>query len=264
MNKMIVAVFDTEEKAFKGLTALKELHKSGDISLYSASVVHKNQEGKAELKEEGEKGPLGSAVGMLTGAFIGILGGPVGMAFGASAGLLGGALYDIDQSGVDTGFMEEVAGILSNGKTAIIAEVEEGWKVPVDTRLEELDAVIFRRHRSEVIDDQLRRESEALNAEIDELKEEWNESTDEMKADIEKHLENSKKKLETMKFTIQKKLENTQEESSAKIIEIENQIQAASDRKKKKLEKRKVELEKKYNDQVVKLKEALNFTDSAA
>jgi hypothetical protein len=37
MNKMLVAVFDREDAAFEGLSALKDLHRDGDISLYSRS-----------------------------------------------------------------------------------------------------------------------------------------------------------------------------------------------------------------------------------
>ncbi len=35
MNKMLLAVFDNEAAAFEGLKALKDLHESGDITLYS-------------------------------------------------------------------------------------------------------------------------------------------------------------------------------------------------------------------------------------
>jgi hypothetical protein len=34
MDKMTVAVFDTEEKAYEGLRALAELHREGSLTAY--------------------------------------------------------------------------------------------------------------------------------------------------------------------------------------------------------------------------------------
>ena len=157
MNRMIVAVFDNETKAFEGLTAMKELHKNGDISLYASAVINKNEAGEIALKSAAEKGPIGMGVGMLSGAFIGLLAGPIGMAVGAMAGSMGGMIYDLDKTGVDTTFVEEVAVSLKNGKTAVIADVDEGWNAPIDTRMDALDAMVFRRNRAEVADEQLER-----------------------------------------------------------------------------------------------------------
>ena len=38
MEKMLVAVFDNETKAFESLSALKDLDKNGDITLYANAV----------------------------------------------------------------------------------------------------------------------------------------------------------------------------------------------------------------------------------
>ena len=65
MNRMIVSVFDTEEKAFEGLSALKALHKNGDISLYATAVISKNNDGKVEMKSVSSKEPIRMSVGML-------------------------------------------------------------------------------------------------------------------------------------------------------------------------------------------------------
>ena len=42
MNKMLVAVFDREAAAFEGLSALKILHRDGDVTLYSSAVIAKD------------------------------------------------------------------------------------------------------------------------------------------------------------------------------------------------------------------------------
>ena len=66
MNKMLVAVFDREAAAFEGLTALKDLHRDGDISLYSSAVIAKDKNGKVEAKQAADAGPVGTAVGLKT------------------------------------------------------------------------------------------------------------------------------------------------------------------------------------------------------
>ena len=56
MNKMLVAVFDTESAAYKGLTALKGLHVHGDISLYATAVIVKDASGAVSVKQMADKG----------------------------------------------------------------------------------------------------------------------------------------------------------------------------------------------------------------
>mgnify|MGYP000603286231 CR=1 FL=1 len=74
MSKMIVSVFDDEQTAYKGTQALTELHREGSISVYSAAVVSRDADGAIRIKDAGDEGPLGTALGMLTGAIIGVLG----------------------------------------------------------------------------------------------------------------------------------------------------------------------------------------------
>jgi uncharacterized membrane protein len=71
---MIVAVFDREAAAFEGLSALKDLHRDGDITLYSSAVIAKDKDGNIEAKQAADSGPVGTSVGLLTGALIGIVG----------------------------------------------------------------------------------------------------------------------------------------------------------------------------------------------
>ena len=56
MNKIIVAVFNTDSQAFKRLTAIKSLHDDGLISVYATAVVVKDKEEKVEVKQEADNG----------------------------------------------------------------------------------------------------------------------------------------------------------------------------------------------------------------
>ena len=44
-NEILVWVFDSEPTAFEGLTALKDLHRDGDITLYASAVIAKDPSG---------------------------------------------------------------------------------------------------------------------------------------------------------------------------------------------------------------------------
>src|SRR6476659_7717722 len=94
MNKMLVAVFNDENKAFEGLSAIKDLHKKGDITLYATAVVSKDEKGELHLNTSSDDGPVGTATGFFTGSLIGLLGGPIGLAIGAATGAFVGLIFD--------------------------------------------------------------------------------------------------------------------------------------------------------------------------
>ena len=238
MNRIIVSIFDNEEQAFKGQSALKELHLSGDITLYATAVISKNDEGKVEMKSLSEKGPLGARVGMISGAFIGLIGGPIGMALGASVGALGGMFYDASNEAFSGNFIDEVAKELENGKTAVIAEVEEGWKTPVDSKMAELHALVFRFNQSEKKEELFKREWETAKAELEELQEELETVSDDAKKEVAAQIQTLEKKMGTLREMAEKELNKFVESTEAKVNELEKQLETASERAKAKLEKR--------------------------
>ncbi|MBD0401792.1 DUF1269 domain-containing protein [Flammeovirga sp. EKP202] len=256
MNKLIVSVFDNQSKAFEGLSAIKELNTNGDISLYASTVISKNDEGEITVNESSDQGPIGAGVGMLTGAFIGLFGGPIGMVAGAMAGSLGGLIYDFDKAGVDTIFIEKVSEALESGKTAIIADIEEGWNAPLDTKMKELGGILFRRNRAEVAEEQFNREADAIQAELDDLEHELEVASEESKESIHQQIKNVKKKAVLLEDIINQKIIDLKIETEAKASELQKQLGKANENKKKKINKRKDDLELKFNKSLNKLSEA--------
>jgi uncharacterized membrane protein len=263
MEKMLVAVFDNETQAFEGLSALKELHKSGDISLYANAVVSVDEGGKPNVRETTDIDGLGTATGLLVGSMVGIIGGPVGLAIGAGTGTMAGLAADINHDNVNADFVDEVSGKLTIGKTALIAEIDETWTVPVDTRLAELDGIVFRRLRYEVEDDQLRRESEAIVAEYDEWREEMKEGIDADKARMSKAFNNMKEKAQITKQQIEKKSNEIDNELNAKLDKMEQQMRNAGERRKARLQKRISALKEEYRIRREKLQQASRLISEA-
>lgn len=244
MNRIIISVFDGEEQAFKGLSALKELHFSGDISLYATAVIMKNDDGKVEMKSLSEKGPLGKRVGLISGAFVGLIAGPVGMAIGASIGALGDMLYNSTQEKLGRNFIDEVAKELEEGKTAVIAEVEEGWETPVNTKMTELHAMVFRFNTSEKMEELFEREWDSTQKEMEELKDELEVASDDAQEEIKAQISVLQNKLGALREMAENELTKFIESSEAKVDELKKQIDSGTQKAKKRLEKRLIKAEK--------------------
>ena len=263
MEKMLVAVFDSETKAFEGVSALKDLHNNGDITLYANAVVTVDANGKLNVQQTADEGPVGTATGLFIGSLFGLLGGPVGLAIGAGAGAIAGLTFDASNDSINTQFVDEVSGKLTKGKSAIIADIDETWTVPADTRLEELDGIVFRRFRYEVEDDQLRRESEAIVAEYNEWQEEMKEGFDADKAKIRKSLANAKEKAQMTDQQIQHKLNEIDDELNGKLDKMELQMKHAANKRKARLQKRINAVKEDYRIRTEKLKQASRLINEA-
>src|SRR5215469_15448354 len=150
MDRMLVVVFNSETKAYEGKKALLQLDSEGSISVYGYAVVAKNADGTSTLKQGDDSGPLGTLAGTSLGSLIGVLFGPAGLAIGATAGFAGGATADLANAGVGDDFIDDVSKVLTPGSVALLAEIEEDWTTPVDTRMEAIGGTIFRRTVSDV------------------------------------------------------------------------------------------------------------------
>lgn len=262
-NKMIVVVFDNEKKAYEGVKAINDLHAEGSITLYASAVVAKTAGGKVSLKQIDDQGPIGTGVGLATGTLIGLLGGPVGAAVGASVGTLGGMLYDFAKVGVGGDFLEEVEQHLKPGKVALIAEAEEEWVMPLDSRMEAVGGVVIRRMRDEVLDSQIERDTAALNAEIAELKTEQARANREAKAKLQAKIDAAQARLQAAGNRAKVAAGAMEEEMEAKIRSLKEQAARATGETKARLEARFAEVRSDHKVRAGKLHQAWELTKDA-
>jgi uncharacterized membrane protein len=150
MDRMLVVIFDRESKANEGKNALFQLEEDGTILIYACAIVARNADGTATVRQSDDPRPVGTLVGTTLGALIGLLGGPVGAVLGANAGLVIGGTVDVSHARIGEDFVEDVRKELSPEKFALVAEIQEEWTDPVDTRMEALGGTVFRRALSEV------------------------------------------------------------------------------------------------------------------
>lgn len=255
-NKILVSVFDSERTAFEGLTALKELHQDGDITLYASTVIAKDASGNVSVRQSADRGPIGTLVGIVTGALVGLLGGPVGVAVGAYVGGFGGLMYDLFNAGVSIDFLDEVEASLTPGKTAVVADIDETWVTPVDTRLEALGGTTFRRLRGEVIDAELLRETEAARTELEHLRAELRESSGEAKAHVETAIDAQRQKLQTLVDRVDTTVAQQKAEYEARLATLREQHDKARESQKQQIDARMKELKASYEERKAKLEDA--------
>jgi uncharacterized membrane protein len=252
MDKIVVVVFDSESKAYEGSLALQELQNEGSINLYAKAVIARDATGKVTVKQSGDIGPVGTAVGLLTGSLIGLLGGPVGVAVGVTLGTSGGMLYDLAQLGVGEDYLDEVGKSLKPGKAAVVAEVWEEWMLPVDTKMEALGGIVFRTTRMDVVDEQIEKDNAALDADLAELEAEYAQASAEAKKKLQLKIDATKAKIQASQNAMQARLAASQQETKAKIQSLQEQAAKAHGERKAKLEKRIAELkaeDKRRSDQ---------------
>lgn len=166
MERILTVVFDDETKAYEGKSALRQLQVEGEITVYADAVIAKHADGTISAKESNDPGPLGTILGTTIGGLIGALGGPAAMAVGAVSGLTLGGIFDIDNFRIGSDFAEDVSKSLTPNKVAVVAEIEEEWTTPVDTRMEALGGTVFRRAVWQVRDEILDQDIAAMKADL--------------------------------------------------------------------------------------------------
>src|SRR5687768_12828372 len=223
MSRILVSTFESEKAAFEGLSALKELHRDGDITLYASSVVAKDAAGVAAIRQEADRGPVGTLVGLVTGGLVGLVGGPVGVAVGAYIGGFGGLLFDLFSTGMGMDFVDEVSSALTPGTAAVVADIDETWVTPVDTRLAALGGTTYRRYAGDVIDEQLVRETEATRVELERLRSELREAGAQAQANVQAAVERQRQKLEALVVRVDKELERQNAEFHARLETLQAQ-----------------------------------------
>ena len=208
MDRMLVVVFDSENKAYEGKKALSQLENEGSIVAYSYAVIGKNPDGSTTLKQSDDPGPLGTLVGTSLGSLIGLLGGPVGLAIGAGAGLLAGGTADLDNARVAEDFVDDVKQALKPNTFALVAEIQEDWTTPVDSRMEAIGGKVYRQTLSEVIQTIDDENTAAMKADLAQMKAEHAKAQADRKAKLQE-------KINQLDSRIQARLERAKEQRLA-------------------------------------------------
>ena len=186
------------------------------------------------------------------------------MAVGAVAGTLTGSLVDLTRLGVSDDFLTEVYLNLVPNKWAVVAEVDEPWVTPLDTRMDRISGVVFRRGRGEFIDVQIEREIAADKAEFERLETEYKQAVGEAKTQLKLKVDGARKRYHERRELLLKRIEEIEREGEAKIQLLQEQIANATGQAKANLEKRVADERAKHNERVTRLRQAWQLVKEAA
>jgi len=217
MDRMLVVIFPNETKAYEGKKALQQLDGEGSITVYAYAVLAKNADGTAAVKQGDDVGPLGTLLGTSLGTLIGALGGPAGMAIGAAAGLGAGSAVDFDNARIGSDFIDDVQKVLSPNKFALIADIEEDWTTPVDTRMEAIGGNVFRRALSEVKDTADDEDIAAMKADLAQLKAEHAKAQADRKAKLQDKINQLDAKIQAQLQKAKERHEAAQRKAQEKV-----------------------------------------------
>ena len=158
-DRVIVAVFGTQNQAYDAAARMQRLDEDGIIKVKRGAIATKDAKGNLTIPDSKH---VGSAWGLLGGGLIGgLLGamlGPVGVAAGAAASAAAaagaavgavtvgsvGAVADLTEFALNEDFVDEVTTQLYPGDTALIVEVDEGSTEPTDRVVSQYGGRIYR------------------------------------------------------------------------------------------------------------------------
>jgi uncharacterized membrane protein len=226
MDRMLVVVFDNEAKAYEGKKALMQLDDEGSINVYAYAVLAKHSDGTATVKQGDDIGPVGTLVGTSLGSLIGLLGGPAGLAIGATAGAAGGSIFDLHNARIGDDYLDDVTKALAPNKVAVVAQVDEDWTTPVDTRMEPLGGTVFRRALSDATDRANDEELTAMKADLAQYKAELAKERADRHAKIQAKITQLDAKIQAHQQKIQDRRGAAERQAQAKAQRLQSKANA--------------------------------------
>ena len=250
MDKFVAVVFGDEKAAYAGVRAFAEMNAEGSLDVAQVCVIKKEPNGTVSTKEVDDDFPIRTLAGTALGSLIGVLGGPVGLAIGATSGAYAGMIGDIYNVGLDEDFVADVGSALTPGKCAVIAEVDEEWVTPLDTRMESLGGVVYRTLKADAREDQRKREIASAKAELEQLKIEHAKAQADRKAKLQAHIDKINKRIDAKLTRSQEQARQTTQQFEARVKALQDKAEKEKGAAKSAFEARIAKLRKDYQSRV--------------
>jgi uncharacterized membrane protein len=158
MTKFMAAIFENRESAGQARNAIRSLEREGSLSVRGLAVIERDAAGQLEIVEM-----PGGVSGQTVSALLSELRSAISRLPAPALGLLEdlGSWKDLVDFGVTPNFIQKLAFALIPGKAAVLAEIEEGWVIPLDTCIEGMGGVIMRTWRADFEAEQLAKKGRA-------------------------------------------------------------------------------------------------------
>lgn len=246
MDKMVAVIFEEEKSAYEGALALEDLAAQGSIIINALAVVEKNADGTLSTKRTISSPPFQTIAGTALGALVGVLGGPLGVALGGASGAIIGLLGDLFSFGIDQDFLGDVSEALTPGKLAVIADLDEEWVSPLDTRMEALGGTVYRPVRVSLEDDHWTRTVQAARAELERLEIEQAKAHADRKERLQAQIDRLARRLQKRLDRVRAHTQLVRAELEAKVSALQKQAQRQKGEGRVALENRIAQLRQDY------------------
>jgi uncharacterized membrane protein len=217
VDKIVAVVFKDEKSAYQGVRAFSEMNAEGSIDVAVVCVIKKETDGTVSTKEVADGFPVGTLAGTALGSLVGLLGGPIGLAVGATSGAFAGMVGDLYSIGVDEEFVSDVATALLPGKCAVVAEVDEEWVTPMDTRMEALGGMVYRALKSTVHEEHWERDIAAAKAQREQLRIEHAKAQADRKARLQAQIDRLSERIDAKLARVQARSQQVTREFQARV-----------------------------------------------
>lgn len=114
-------------------------------------------------------------------------------------------------------FIDDVTKELLPGRFAVVAEIQEDWTTPVDTRMEGIGGSIFRRALSEVKDTIDDEDTAAMKADIAQMKAEHAQARADRKAKLQEKINQLDSKIQARLDKAKERRQAAEQRAKAKV-----------------------------------------------
>ena len=232
------------------MQALRDLNMEGSIEVFAAAVLQKDADGSVATKKVQSDFPLQTVAGTAIGGLTGLLGGPAGVAVGSAAGVVAGLIGDMYTANVDEEFVAEVSTALTPGKWAVIAEVDEDWVTPVDTRMEALGGVVHRTLKGTFEHDEWSQAAADARTELDQLKAEEKDARADRKAKLQAQIARLSKRVDAQLDRAKARSQQAAAEFQARETALQKRVDKERGDRKAALQARLAKLRNDYRSRV--------------
>jgi type I site-specific restriction endonuclease len=182
---------------------------------------------------------------------------------GLSTVTLIGAAFDLTEEGIAQDFVEEAGAGLETGKAALIAEIDEQWQVPLDTRMEALGGNLLRQTRTQIEDAYAERAVQAAERELAALEAETVAHVQPQADKLQAKIDAAQRKLQAKQSELAAKMQAVEDEGNRKIAVLEAQLATATAESKAVLQERLAEVRSEYSRRTKRLQEAVESRKAA-
>jgi uncharacterized membrane protein len=138
---LYIAAYSDENAAEADWVAIKELARGGIITVDALVLVRREDDGKIHVKDNAHEVAVGTTLGAVGGAVIGLIFPPSLLASAVVGGAIGAGAGGLLDHHMKKQIKADVEDTLPPGSSGIVALFEERWVASIDKALAKADKV---------------------------------------------------------------------------------------------------------------------------